>query len=214
MLCVVGWHSWWPAGKRVACRRCRHEAAVRPRGVVIAHWLLVAIMVVTLALAGVALNVWPGFERFAPSVEALGPFGKGRVLSVRSVLVYDVYGGFALVAILAAVLVGMRGLFAWTRWAAIILLPLFMLGQVMFISTDPASSGVRSGLLPEWYPVVQHMLELSLFLAALAVVILLVHESSRAYFDEGTIDRTIPDDEISRALAAVRRKRARDGSSH
>jgi hypothetical protein len=192
-LCRVGWHRWTPAGSRVACRWCRVEAAVRPPRVVAVWWLLVLALALTVALAVTAFSARPGFQRFAPSVEALGPIGRAEVDEIAVLLGYDAFGGIALAVILGAVLVGMRGLRAWSRWAAILLLPLFMLGRVMFMSSDPTGRAAADRLLPTWYPAVQHALELPLFLTALAVVVLLLHESSRTWFEEGLSHQDVRD---------------------
>jgi hypothetical protein len=125
---------------------------------------------------------------------------------IAAPLAYDAYGGFALAAILAVVLVGMRGVGAWSRWTALLLLPLFMLGQVLFITSDPTVGAAREGLLPPWYPGAQHAIELPLFLDTLAAVILLAHESSGSYFDEGLIDLDTRD-EMGEVFDIVRRKR-------
>ena len=87
----------------------------------------------------------------------------------------------------------------------------FTLGQVTFMTSDPTVRAVHERLLPAWFPGAQHSLELSLLLTTLGAVILLLHESSATYFDEGLIDLDARD-EMGEVFEIVRRKRAGESS--
>ncbi|GAA1883569.1 hypothetical protein GCM10009687_59940 [Asanoa iriomotensis] len=201
----MGWHGWVREGGRAVCPRCRKAAvAERPVQLRIVSWLLVIVVVGSVARAVAALN--------ARSVVYLysldDPRTPTNVIDARSVLDYSVFAGFATAVVLAAIVLALRGPLSAARWAALGVLCTSLLGQVVYIGVDLADDARGSGLVPTWYPLTQQGIEVTLLLASAAAVLLLLHGAVRDYFEEGVVDADVAGDDLGRALEAVRRRRA------
>jgi hypothetical protein len=207
LFCRLGWHRWTEIGGRVVCPRCRTAAvASRPRLVRIASWSLAGIAVVSLVRVVLALIVAPHVDEAEARYAAVVGEIRTAVFEARDVLNYSVFAGFALAAVLVPVLVALRGPLGGARWAAVVVLCTSLMGQVVYIASD-LSGPLRWRIVPGWYPLTQQLIEVALLLASAAVVVILLHGTSREYFEEGVAD-VDADDAMERALAAVRQRRA------
>jgi hypothetical protein len=201
LFCRLGWHRWTSVDGRVACRHCQAAAIVaRPVQVRIVWWLLVGIIVVSVARVAAALAVRADIEAFAARWWPLHVY-RAQITDARSVVSYSVFVGVTLAVVLVPIVVALRGPLGWARWTAFGVLCGSLLTQVLYISSDAAEAA------PGWYPLTQQLLELVLLVASGAVLVLLLHSSSGHYFDEGVGRRDAADDDFDRAVAAIRRRR-------
>jgi hypothetical protein len=208
LFCRLGWHRWTETGGRVVCPRCRRAAiAPRPRLVRIASWTLVGIAVVSVVRAVLALVVTPHVDEAEARYAGLVGEIRTAVFEARDVLSYSVFAGFVLAVVLVPVLLALRGPLGGARWAAVIVLCTSLMGQVVYIASDLSGRPLQWHIVPGWYPLTQQLIEVALLLASAAVVVLLLHGTSREYFEEG-VAAADADDAMERALAAVRQRRA------
>ncbi|GIF67749.1 hypothetical protein Ais01nite_57840 [Asanoa ishikariensis] len=208
LFCRLGWHRWTDSGGRVLCPRCRTAAvAPRPRLVRIASWTLVVIAVVSVVRALAAVIVAPHVDEAEAQFAALVGEVETAVYETRDVLGYSIVAGVLLAAVLVPVLLALRGPLSGARWAAVGVLSASLMGQILFIASDLSEAPLRWGIVPGWYPLTQQLIELVLILASAAVIVLLLHGTSREYFEEGVADAD-EDDVMERALAAARARRA------
>ena len=209
LFCRLGWHRWTETGGRVVCPRCRTVAiASRPRLVRIASWTLAGIAVVSVVRAVLALIVAPDVDEAEARYAAL-LIGEIRtaVFEARDVLSYSVFAGLALAVVIVPVLLALRGPLSGARWAAVVVMCTSLMGQVVYISSDLSEGPLRWLIVPGWYPLTQQLVEVALLLASAAVVVLLLHGTSREYFEEG-VAHADTDDAMERALASIRERRA------
>ena len=162
---------------------------------------------VSLVRAVLALVVAPHVDEAEASYAALVGEIRTAVFEARDVLSYSVFAGFALAAVLVPVLVALRGPLGGARWAAVVVLCTSLMGQVVYIASDLSGGPLRWHIVPGWYPLTQQLIEVALLLASAAVVVMLLHGTSREYFEEGVADADA-DDAMERALAAMRERRA------
>lgn len=208
LFCRLGCHRWGRTAGRVVCPRCRTVAvAPRPRLVRIASWSLAAIAVVSLVRAVAALIVSPQVDEAAANYAALVGEVRTALFDAQDVLGYSVFAGFALAAVLVPVLLALRGPLSGARWAAIGVLCTSLMGQVIYIATDLSGGPLRWRIVPDWYPLTQQMIEVVLLVVSAAVLFMLLHGTTREYFEEGVADADA-DDAMDRALEAVRLRRA------
>ncbi|SNT62871.1 hypothetical protein SAMN05421812_114207 [Asanoa hainanensis] len=208
LFCRLGWHRWTDSGGRVLCPRCRSVAvAPRPRLVRIASWTLVAIALVSVVRALVAVIVTPHVDEAEQQFGALVGEVQTAVYETRDVLGYSIVAGVLLAALLVPVLLALRGPLSGARWATVGLLSASLMGQILFVASDLSGGPLRWRIVPRWYPLTQQLIELVLMLASAAVIVLLLHGTSREYFEEGIADADA-DDDMERALAAARARRA------
>ncbi|MEV4537227.1 hypothetical protein AB0J82_25950 [Asanoa sp. NPDC049518] len=208
LLCRLGWHRWTDSGGRVLCPNCRTVAvAPRPRLVRLASWTLVAIGVVSVIRALVAVLVTPHVDEAERQFAAVVGEVETAVYETRDVLGYSILAGVLLAVVLVPVLLALRGPLSGARWATIAVLSASLMGQILFVASDLSGGALRWGIVPDWYPLTQQMIELVLMLASAAVIVLLLHGTSREYFEEGIADADA-DDDMERALAAARARRA------
>ena len=201
LFCRLGWHRWISADGRVTCRHC-HAApvAARPVQVRIVWWLLVGIVVVSVARVVAALAVRADVESFAAQWWPLHIY-RAQIADARSVVSYSVFVGLTLAVVLVPLVVALRGPLGWARWTAFGVLCASLLTQVFYISSDVTV------VVPGWYPLTQQLLELVLLAASGTVLVLLLQAPSGHYFDEGVGRRDAGDDDFDRAMAAIRRRR-------
>ena len=198
------------------CRRYQQVAAARPRQVLIAWWLLVAVGVLSLVNGVIGLVVRPGFDIAAARLrEAVPPEGRQVLAELSSALTYDVVFGLGMAVVVTPLLAGLRGPLRWARITALVVLLADLLAQVVFIGSNPAGwAEPRPGtsfpelwdwLVPDWYGPSQHTTEILLLAVSVAAVVLLCLEAAREYFAEGLKKENAYESRYDQALRVARR---------
>jgi hypothetical protein len=201
--CRVGLHSWSSPSLTVndvirrTCRRC--DAVVtaprRPRSIRIAWSLLVAIVVLGIADIVVGLLAQQRFDPAAVEFRSTSLVLRDRVLAeLSSSLSYAALSGAAAVVVLVPLVIALRRPRAWARVSVWIALSVYVPIQGLFIAANPtlfaepdtSASGrdrlLWDNLVPDWYEPATHLIEVPLVLASVAVIVLLLFDTSHEYF--------------------------------
>jgi hypothetical protein len=156
---------------------------------------MVAIVVLGLIHVAVGLAARQRFGPAAVEFRTTGALLRDRVLAeLSSSLSYAVLGGLAAAVVLVPLVIALRRPRHWARIATWIALAAYVLVQALFISANPTSFAepdtsaagrdrlLWDNLVPDWYEPATHLIEVPMVLASVAVLTLLLFDSSREYF--------------------------------
>jgi hypothetical protein len=167
----------------------------RPRPVRAARALLVVIVVLGLAEAGVGLVARRQFDPAAIEFRTASLILRDRVLAeLSSSLWYAVLSGLTVIVVLVPLAIALRRPRAWARTVTWMVLVGHVVVQALFLSANPTlyaepdTSALERNrllwdrLLPDWYAPATHLIEVPLIFASIAVIVLLALDASREYF--------------------------------
>jgi hypothetical protein len=156
---------------------------------------MVAIVVLGLIDAAVALVARQQFGPAAVEFRATSLILRDRVIAeLSSSLSYAVLGGVVAAVVLVPLVLALRRprhrarIAAWIAMAAHVFVQALSLSAnpTFFAEPDTSTAGrdrlLWDNLVPDWYGPATHLIEIPLILASIAVLVLLLFDSSREYF--------------------------------